>query len=201
MRTPAPLPAGRQSDEVASPVRGGRLSGGLIGCGVSFSRSMRAASLGSTAANGLGLLKVRPRLARERNRLPQAIAGHRPPARRGRRSGRLGYRGQVTDARVAPPPIAQTVGGWWVALDAEFSARGMGTSKLRLRKTDPLPASVLLGPLFGLSPAVGGRATIHPRCIAAFTGLAEVAFADATAVPIETLVATASAEGAVLILD
>src|SRR5262249_50881607 len=65
----------------------------------------------------------------------------------------------------------------------------------------PTHCPVLLGPLFGLSPAVGGRATIHPRCIAALTGLAEVALADATAVPIETLVAAASAEGAALILN
>src|SRR5262249_56840727 len=53
--TPAPLLVGRQSDEVASPVRGGRLSGGPIGCGVSLSRLMRAASLGSTAANGMAI--------------------------------------------------------------------------------------------------------------------------------------------------
>src|SRR5262249_17085919 len=65
----------------------------------------------------------------------------------------------------------------------------------------PTHCPVLLGPLFGLSPAVGGRATIHPRCIAALTGLAEVALADATAVPIETFVAAASAEGAALILN
>src|SRR5262249_18634383 len=36
---------------------------------------------------------------------------------------------------------------------------------------------------------------------AALTGLSEVALADATAVPIETLVAAASAEGAALILN
>src|SRR5262245_61113703 len=54
-RTPAPLPIGRQSDGVASPARGGRLSGDPIGCGVSLSRLMRAASLGLTASNGMAI--------------------------------------------------------------------------------------------------------------------------------------------------
>src|SRR5262249_60610471 len=67
--TPAPLPVGRQSDEVASPVRGGRLSGGPIGCDVSLSRSMRAASLGSTASNGMAIRAKlsAPRLAASRS--------------------------------------------------------------------------------------------------------------------------------------
>src|SRR5215831_11276027 len=53
--TPAPLPVGRQSDEIASLVRGGRLSGGPIGCGVPLSRLMRAASVGSAAFNGMAI--------------------------------------------------------------------------------------------------------------------------------------------------
>src|SRR5262249_30352252 len=49
--TPAPLPVGRQSDGVASPFRGGRLSGGPTGSGVSLSRLMRAERSEGIAAN------------------------------------------------------------------------------------------------------------------------------------------------------
>src|SRR5215831_5465793 len=90
---------------------------------------------------------------------------------------------------------------WSVARGAEFKARRMGTSELRLRKTGPQPTRVLFGPPFGFPPAVGRWSAIEPPGIAPLTGLAEIALADATAVPIETLVAAASAECAVFVLD
>jgi hypothetical protein len=66
----APLPAGRQLDEVASLVGGARLSGGPIGCGVSLSRLMRVASLGSTALNGMAIRAKRSAPRRASSRSP-----------------------------------------------------------------------------------------------------------------------------------
>src|SRR5262249_57469320 len=55
LRTPAPSLVGRQSDEIASPVRGGRLRGGPSGCGVLLARLISAASLALTASIGIAI--------------------------------------------------------------------------------------------------------------------------------------------------
>src|SRR5262245_64836031 len=88
-----------------------------------------------------------------------------------------------------------------VARDAKFKARRMGTSELRLRKTGPQPTRVLFGPPFGFPPAVGRCSAIEPPGIAPLTGLAEIALADATAVPVKSLVTATCAERLAHILD
>src|SRR5262249_55221880 len=103
-------------------------------------RRQRDGHQGEALGAALGLLKVRPSLARDRDWFPQVVAAVTLQYDAGERQAVSVVERVVAIAVSAPPPIAQTVGGWWVALDAEFSARGMGTSKLRLRKTDPLPA-------------------------------------------------------------
>src|SRR5262249_3164915 len=101
----------------------------------------------------------------------------------------------------APAVMGETLAGGSVAFDADFKARRMGTSELRLRKTGPQPTRVFFGPLFGFPPAVGRWSAIEPPGIAPLAGLAEIALADATAVPVKALVAATCAERAMLALD
>src|SRR5262245_60149376 len=95
--------------------------------------------------------------------------------------------------------------GWSVASNVTFEARGIGTSEAVRGKKRVWYGSrletILFWPFLGLGCAPMGGPTIEPLSVAELAGLAEVAFADATAVPIETLVAAAGAEGAVLILN
>jgi hypothetical protein len=105
----------------------------------------------------------------------------------------------------APPPAAQTVGSWSVVRGADFEAHFIGTSDVARAKGwgsyGSRPEIILFRPfpMFGCAPTRGPA--IEPTSITALAGLAEVALADAAAVPIETLVAAATAECVMLDLD
>ena len=76
----------------------------------------------------LGLLKVRPRSARDRERRPQVVAAVAFRHDAGDRQAVSVVERVVAIAVSAPPPTAQTMASWSVARGAGFEARRMGTS-------------------------------------------------------------------------
>src|SRR5262249_53739905 len=167
--------------------------------------SKRYASQGHRHGAALGLTEVGPRHALPRHRRAPVVAAVPLQHDAGDRQAVSVVERVVAIAVSAPPPTAQTMASWSVASNVTFEARRMGTSEVVRAKKRVWDGSrletILFWPFLGLGCAPTGGPTIEPLSVAELAGLAEVAFADATAVPIETLVAAASAEGAVLILN
>src|SRR5262245_49340924 len=101
--------------------------------------SKRYASQGHRHGAALGLPEVGPRHALPRHRRAPVVAAVVPEDEAGNRQAVSAVERVVAIAVSAPPPTAQTMDSWSVGSIANFKARRMGTSELRLRKTDPLP--------------------------------------------------------------
>ena len=91
-------------------------------------RRQRDGHRGEALGAALGLLKVRPCLARDRNRRPQVVAAVAFRHDAGDRQAVSVVERVVAITVSAPPPTAQTMASWSVARGAGFEARRMGTS-------------------------------------------------------------------------
>jgi hypothetical protein len=75
----------------------------------------------------LGLFKTGPSQAGPCHRSPQPIGAALKHKARYRQTLFVVKR-EVAIDRITPPPVAQAVVAWSVAAEAEFNARGIGTS-------------------------------------------------------------------------
>jgi hypothetical protein len=153
----------------------------------------------------LGLLKVRPRSARDRERRPQVVAAVAFRHDAGDGQAVSVVQGVIALTVSAPPPTAQTMARWSVGQIARFEARKMGLGEALVYKRASTP--LLRGFVARIVVSTGKFAIL--RCAAAMPALEPLAlalaphwfFADQATRPIETLETSSRAERAMLVFD
>src|SRR5262249_44305057 len=112
-----------------------RLIVALDACGkLGIDRLQRHGHQGEALGAALGLLKVRPCLARDRDRFLQVVAAVTFRHDAGDRQAVAAVERGVANAISAPPPAAQAPMRWPVAPNVTFEARKMGLGEAFVRK-------------------------------------------------------------------